>query len=111
MSNTQYPEIAYMNGHKGIHVNDGVYKLEKPFRVNIDEWGNNEAYADYSVIGANYSNDYTECEIVYFTNCSRTALNNLKIDLMRSDNIQLGYIDNLNQTKDTILLGGLTYAI
>ena len=29
--NKQYEQFAYFDGHRGTHVGDGVYKVDKPY--------------------------------------------------------------------------------
>lgn len=31
----EYDDVAYFKGHKGIHIGDGIYKLEEPFVDNV----------------------------------------------------------------------------
>lgn len=95
-----------MNGHKGIHVKDGVYKLEQPFRVNRNNWTHNKEYADYAVAPNNYSNDLRECDIVYFTNINSYGLSNMVIEInSNSSNDDFGYLQNLYTNRQTELWG------
>ena len=109
---TTFPEITYMNGHKGIHVRNGIYKLERPFRINRNEWAEDNMYADYCVIGTNYSEDYQECDIEYFTNTNYRYLSNKVVELREKNNTDdYGYIENIHETITKDYLGGITYEI
>lgn len=107
MSNKQYPQIAYMNGHKGIHIKDGIYKLEQPLRINRNAWIHNKEYADYVVAPNNYSSDLRECDIIYFTNINSYGLSNMIIEINNDNhNDDFGYLQNLYTNRHTELLGG-----
>lgn len=63
---TKFPEINYLNGHEGVHIGDGVYKVKQPFRIKRFEWINARENSGCAIIGDNYSEDYSECDVVYF---------------------------------------------
>lgn len=107
MEKRQFPEIAYMNGHKGVHIKDGIYKLEQPFRINRDEWTEDKAYADYAVAPNNYSDDLKECDIIYFTNVASYILSNMVMEINNNNNNDdFGYLENTYTNREMELLGG-----
>ena len=104
----RFAEEAYLNGHKGSHIANGVYKVENPFEINCTQWVKDKDNSGYTVIGADYSSDLEKCKIVYFTNCDygRSYIGKLLQELNEKEPEQYGYIQCIYGDADIDRLGG-----
>ena len=50
-----FPETIYLNGEKGTHIGNGIYKVETPFRINRLKWVKDDINSGYAIIGTNYT--------------------------------------------------------
>ncbi len=63
----EFSEKIELNGHIAHHERNGIYKVEEPYMVDIDEWSLDEENENYSAVGTKYSPEYDKCEIVYLS--------------------------------------------
>lgn len=106
----EFPDVAFMGEHKGNHVGDGIYKLEKPFRVSIAEWADDRTYADFVIAPNNYSDDFEACDVVYFANINYHKLEALVRELnadIKSEEEEFGVVYNSWSNREQERLGGI----
>ena len=104
-----FAEEAYLNGHKGSHVSNGVYKVDIPFIINCDQWVKDKNNKGYTIIGTEYSDDLTMCKVDYFTNCNfgRSYIGKLLQELNEREPEQYGYIQCIYGDSDISRLGAM----
>lgn len=71
-----------------VEVEKGIFKVAKPFRINRDEWVNDEANGGYAVMCTNYSEDYNECDVVYYTEYAYGRISDLAIELNEKEHAE-----------------------
>ena len=71
-----------------------IYKVQYPFRINISDWINNKNNSGYAVIGTNYSDDYEQCDVVFYTTSQYGKLGKLVRRLNNTENKDYGYIQS-----------------
>ena len=107
----QYDLVSTINGYTATHVRDGIYKVETPFRINIDEWTHDESNYNYTILGANYSTDYSTCEIHYFTKEPHNKILILMNEINGGDPDKYGYIQCLRTDMPPRIGGGIIFGI
>ena len=80
-----------LNGRVGTHIKDGIYKVKNPYRVNIDDWGHDKVNHNCTIIGANYSDDYTECDVHYFTKDINSPVSDFVNELNKGKSKEYGF--------------------
>ena len=104
----RFPEEAYLNGHKGTHVSNGVYKVDSPYDINCAQWVKDRNNTGYIIIGADYSDDFEECSVVYFANSDSgcSYIGKLLQELNEREPDRYGYIQCIYGDTDIDRLGG-----
>ena len=63
--NSIYPEISYFRGHKGIHLYDGIYKIEEPYVCTVRQVFNPDN-KDYIILADHMDYDINIVCVKYF---------------------------------------------
>lgn len=68
-----------------IEVSKHVFKVAEPFRINRHEWANDRENRGYAIIGTNYSEDYSECDVIYYTEFEYGVLGDIVCELKEKE--------------------------
>lgn len=71
-----------------------IYKVQYQFRINISDWINDKNNSGYAIIGTNYSDDYEQCDIVFYTTSQYGKLGKLVRILNKTESKEYGYIQS-----------------
>lgn len=64
--NKQYPEYAYFNGKRGVHIGKGIYKLETKYVDSIGNIFNNKNVNSYGILYRLLNNEEYIISVEYF---------------------------------------------
>ncbi len=95
-----------INEHPAVLIDDNIFKIEKPFRINITAWSKNKANRNYAIIGCNYSDDYEECDVCYYTKTDYGKLGALMQKLNKEKGGGYGYIQCMYYDDPLDRIGG-----
>lgn len=62
-SNTTYDEFSFIDGHRGKHIEKGIYKVEEPFETTLREISLNENMNDFGVL---YERRHSDIVVIYY---------------------------------------------
>ena len=104
-----YPDKINIDGNIATHINDGIYKVDNPYTIKVDDWANNKENYNCAIIGTDYSADYTTCKVVYFTNKSAGELLNFLNKLNENSQTKYGYTSCIYHDYPELILGGYIF--